>query len=64
MRRILRVFLFLIPPHPNPLPLEREFSLLTVGGDFVEIQRGLMYPLIQVSQLPKRLLMLAPKFHD
>jgi hypothetical protein len=29
MRGILKGFLKLCSPHPNPLPLEREFSLLT-----------------------------------
>ena|GEM_PF-2688064 len=33
MRGILKGFLVLYSPHPNPLPLEREFSLLTVGSD-------------------------------
>jgi len=33
MRGILKSFLKLCSPHPNPLPLEREFSLLTVGSD-------------------------------
>jgi len=40
MRGILKGFTCCVSPHPNPLPLEREFSLLTMGSD-TEADRGL-----------------------